>query len=123
MTRVADPNPAYCSSCFNQQPQLPHVDFEAAWDGPVVNPDDQIKVAIDDLYLCANCVREAGRLLGMVDDEPERIGFLERELAVAQQELTEVKQYAGQLELAVQNAPRRPVRRPPGRPRKDMVEA
>jgi hypothetical protein len=56
--RVADPNPVYCSACFQQQPTKVHIDFEVAWDGPVIN-EDGLRVPIDDLYLCENCLETA----------------------------------------------------------------
>lgn len=72
--RIAERNPAYCSSCYGQYVDKKHIDFEAAWDGPVVNPKEAIKVAIDDLVLCEGCVREAAKLLGMTDsDEAEKV--------------------------------------------------
>lgn len=59
--KLVEQTPAYCSSCFNQDPQSIHIDLDAAWDGPVV--EGAIKVTIDDLVLCANCVREAYGML------------------------------------------------------------
>lgn len=56
--RVADPNPVYCSCCFQQQPNEVHIDFEVAWDGPVIN-EDGLRVPIDDLYLCETCLEGA----------------------------------------------------------------
>lgn len=57
--------PAYCSSCFNQDPEALHVDMEAYWDGPVpeAKGDGYDAVAIDDLVVCEACVREAASLL------------------------------------------------------------
>lgn len=56
--KIADPNPVYCSSCFNQNPKAVHVDFEVAWDGPVINTDG-LRVPIDDLYVCESCLESA----------------------------------------------------------------
>jgi hypothetical protein len=72
-----------CSACFNQQPDEIHVDFEAAYDGPVIDQSSGIKMTVDDLYLCADCVRAAYRLL---DDEgfQSQIQVLQEELAAAQ---------------------------------------
>lgn len=56
--KIADPNPVYCSCCFQQQPTKLHIDFEVAWDGPVIN-EDGLRVPIDDLYLCENCIESA----------------------------------------------------------------
>lgn len=57
-----------CSSCYCQK-QIPHVDFEAAWDGPRfqnAGPNGEaitIPVQIDDLILCQECVAEAALLI------------------------------------------------------------
>lgn len=59
MTRLAG-KPAYCASCFQQEP-VRYVDFEAAFDGPVL--PGAIPVAIDDLILCENCLKEAFSIL------------------------------------------------------------
>jgi hypothetical protein len=56
--KIADPNPVYCSCCFQQQPGQVHIDFQVAWDGPVIN-EDGLRVPIDDLYLCRNCIETA----------------------------------------------------------------
>lgn len=53
--KLADPKPVYCSSCFAQQPHKDHIDFEVAWDGPVINTDG-IRIPIDDLYVCEDCL-------------------------------------------------------------------
>lgn len=56
--KIADPNPVYCSCCFQQQPTKVHIDFMVAWDGPVIN-EDGLRVPIDDLYLCEGCIEQA----------------------------------------------------------------
>lgn len=63
--KLSDTPPAYCASCFNQDPQALHVDMEAYFDGPVpvAKKDGYDAVAIDDLILCEGCVREAASLL------------------------------------------------------------
>lgn len=55
--KIADPNPVYCSCCFEQKPGAVHVDYQVAWDGPVIN-EDGLRVPIDDLYLCQGCIEE-----------------------------------------------------------------
>jgi hypothetical protein len=57
-----------CSACFNQQPDKLHIDFEAAWDGPV--KEGAIKVPIDDLYICEDCLKSA---YGLLDPESEHV--------------------------------------------------
>jgi hypothetical protein len=57
-----------CSACYAQK-QIPHVDFEAAWDGPRfqnAGPNGEtitVPVQIDDLVLCQECVAEAALLI------------------------------------------------------------
>lgn len=61
MTKIAQPKPPYCASCF-QKPEQACVDFEAAYDGPVV-PGTPEPVPVDDLILCEGCLEEAFALL------------------------------------------------------------
>jgi hypothetical protein len=60
--KIAGEIPAYCSRCFQHDPNLRHVDFEVSYDGPVI-PGSPEPVAIDDLFLCENCLNEAFALL------------------------------------------------------------
>lgn len=66
--RIANPNPAYCAACFSQKLGMRHVDFEAYFDGPVIDQGNGMKQCIDDLILCEECVRTAARFIGMVDN-------------------------------------------------------
>ena len=68
--RIANPNPVYCSSCFSQKPHDVHVDFEVAWDGPVIS-EDGLRMTIDDLICCRDCVVAAAALVGMVDADTD----------------------------------------------------
>lgn len=61
MTRLADVRPPYCVSCY-QHPEGRSVDFEAAYDGPVI-PGTPEPVPVDDLILCEDCLAEAFTLL------------------------------------------------------------
>jgi hypothetical protein len=61
MTKIAKPLPPYCAACF-QKPEGRCVDFEAAYDGPVI-PGTPEPIPVDDLILCENCVSEAFSLL------------------------------------------------------------
>lgn len=68
--RQASRPPAYCAGCFQQKPETRHIDFEAFFDGPVMNMPEVgpgIKVAIDDLVLCEDCVTNAAKMLGWVE--------------------------------------------------------
>jgi hypothetical protein len=61
MTKIADPQPPYCASCF-QKPEGRVVDFEAAYDGPVI-PGSPEAIPIDDLVICESCLAEAFDLI------------------------------------------------------------
>lgn len=74
MTKIADPKPPYCASCFNAVDE-PHVDFEAAYDGPVI-PGTPVPVPVDDLVICESCLEEAFNLL-----DPQGLRETIRELA------------------------------------------
>lgn len=60
MTKLADSRPPFCASCF-QQPQGRYVDFEAAYDGPVIGTD--FPQPVDDLVICEGCLAEAFSIL------------------------------------------------------------
>jgi hypothetical protein len=61
--KVSSP-PPYCSSCFQQKPAVEHIDFESYWDGPIIEGAGH-KQPIDDLIICADCLRAAGELIGL----------------------------------------------------------
>jgi hypothetical protein len=91
---MADTPPVRCSACFGQYVDRDHVDFEASWDGPVVEGgyigenglESNIRVSIDELVLCENCVRDAAALVGFGDVEK-----LSAELAQKDQQLADME--------------------------------
>jgi hypothetical protein len=106
MTRLASDireaeKPIYCSSCFNQQ-AIRHVDFDAACDRGY-GKEEAVEVAMDDLILCENCVREGAELLGMSPEgtKDDRIADLTAKLAFEQRERGKAERYAGTLEDAL----------------------
>lgn len=54
--------PVQCSVCFQQQPDLLHVDMDAAYDGPVLDVSGA-RHSIDDIIVCETCVRAANSML------------------------------------------------------------
>lgn len=62
MTRLADTRPPYCAACFQRPADLRCVDFEAAFDGPVVAGTPE-PIPIDDLIICERCLSEAFAIL------------------------------------------------------------
>lgn len=84
MTKLAETAPPYCASCFGRN-EGRHVDFEAAYDGPVI-PGAPANVTIDDLIICEDCLVEAfdildpqglketiAELAAMVEDQQKEI--------------------------------------------------
>lgn len=98
--------PTACAACGGQYPDRKHVDFGAAWDGPVLNQAEVISegvtpMQIDDLKVCETCVREAAEVLALSGQAGPRIANLKRRLA--EQEALNVSQkgYIEQLEHTV----------------------
>lgn len=119
--RLTEVPPAACSACFLAQPELRHVDFDVAWDGPmfpggVAGADGEqagVAVSIDDLILCENCLRAAAAHVGMTDPaetaaELEQLREANRVLAEKHRGLED---YAAQLEQAVAAKPSAAARR------------
>lgn len=96
----------FCSSCFNQQPELRHVDFKAACDRGYGN-DEAIKIAMDDLILCENCVKEACMVLGIEDSHTlkAKVLNLQRRLDRTEKAQRQAQRYADTMEEALQHRP------------------
>jgi hypothetical protein len=90
---LAETPPVVCSSCFGQYTGRRHVDFGAAWDGPMVPPDQTVAggkmVSVDDLVVCEDCLRFAAQLIGLGDvgERDERIERLNERLTDTGQRL------------------------------------
>lgn len=99
--------PMFCASCGSQDPQARYVDFDAAWDGPVVNPEDSIKMQIDDLVVCENCLKEASRLVGLVDPDEtaQMLTRAQQDLIAKEDKIKELQGYISRLEAAVSAKP------------------
>lgn len=119
--RPAD-TPIYCSACRGQDKTLTHIDFDAACDRGF--GDGPLPVSMDDLILCENCVKNAGRLVGMEEaseTSQERDKFKRlwhEEKALREQAVG----YADRMEEALQHRPDKlKVSKPRGRPRVESV--
>ncbi len=107
MTKIAEISPTHCSSCFGQYVDRRHVDFEAAWDGPVIHDGvmtdegvtNRIPVSIDELVICEECLTHGAKLLGLKDGQ-ENVRLLDS-LAVLAADLEQAKAYIASLEQAV----------------------
>jgi hypothetical protein len=115
---LAEPAPAHCSSCFGQYPARAHVDFDAAWDGPVIGEGVTMHV-IDDLVICDECIKTAARLIGYGD-----VVAVEAELKHAEEtadnyleQIVEMRRYVARLEEARDGRPAFLDPDPPRKPR------
>jgi len=45
---------------------MTHVDFQAYWDGPIIDGKD-FKQPIDDLIICEDCLKVAGEVVGLTE--------------------------------------------------------
>jgi hypothetical protein len=113
---LAEPAPPHCSGCFQQKPQTRHVDFGAAYDGPVVpaleGTTGVVGHVIEDLILCEDCLSTAAGLIGLARAEKlqaaiDQAEAANRELAM---KLAGMGDYASKLEaaLSVRPEPTRP---------------
>lgn len=102
---LAEQPPPYCSSCYGAYPERPHIDFEATWDGPVIDHEAGTRQAIDDLIVCEECLAQAAGLLGYAppatDERDETIAALEQRVADLTERLRSAEHYAQQIEDAI----------------------
>jgi hypothetical protein len=103
MTRLASDireaqKPIFCSACFNSQ-DVRHIDFDAASDRGY-GKTEAIEVAMDDLILCENCVKNGAELLGMTDDAAlkARVTQLERVNDLLEKRVVKSERYASTME-------------------------
>lgn len=95
-----------CAACHDQKLRDRHVDFEVAYDGPVI-PGAQPH-PIDDLVICEPCLIRAARLIGLSDPHElrERLAAVETQRDDAEQALAAQLAYAKQLEAAIEAKPK-----------------
>jgi hypothetical protein len=100
--RLATRTPVRCSSCFGQNPESPHVDFESSYDGPPIDHTNPRAGHVDWVVICAACIEAAHSLLPEVRDA---VGELRSRLADVTRERDEIGRYADKLEGAVTERP------------------
>ena len=98
--------PVYCAGCFNQRPELRHIDFDSALDrgyGKV----EAVQVSYDDAIFCEACVKEGAHLLGMIEAEEWQAekADLERSLALEKKKRIQAENWAERLEDAIPHRP------------------
>lgn len=118
MSKIANPQPPYCASCF-QKPEGRCVDFEAAYDGPVV-PGTPEPVPVDDLIICESCLGEAFALIdpkGLHDTIME----LSQLLLDAQSEIDAKDKMIRGYKFTTSELIDHPIKKFPGKPRLEGV--
>lgn len=114
--------PVYCSACFNSQ-GIRHVDFDAASDRGYAN-EEAVKINMDDLILCENCIKEGARALGIEDSLTlkEELEDHKRKLDITHRRLKQAQRYADTMEEALQHRPKEVHIDHRKKPRKDIEE-
>ena len=104
---IAPSAPPHCASCFDQKPRERHIDFQAAYDGPVI-PGGQ-PTPIDDLIICESCLRQAARLIGLQDwsDIHDRMARAETQRDDLEAKLVEANTHIRDLTAALDSKPQR----------------
>ena len=121
--RLSDTN-KHCSSCFGSPLNEEFVDFEADWDGPLIARQTDMGVelpphSIDDLNICAICLREAARLIGMSNEaDATRLAEVEAELVELRLARIEAERRLTAIQKALQGRPSPAPGKGPGRPKK-----
>jgi hypothetical protein len=54
--------PPHCAACYQTGPEKRYIDFEAAYDGPVI-PGTPANQPVDDLIICEECLQSAFSVL------------------------------------------------------------
>ena len=113
-----------CSVClqppmaFNPRPEF--VDFESAYDGPVIDDPnaDGVHVYVDKIVVCEHCVKTAARLLGLDNVErhvAEKEALVERTVEL-EHEIADKNKAISHLTYTVGTLIDHPVKRPAGKP-------
>ena len=116
--------PMVCSVClqppmaFNPRPEF--VDFESAYDGPVIDDPnaDGVHVYVDKIVVCEHCVKTAARLLGLDNVErhvAEKEALVERTVEL-EHEIADKNKAISHLTYTVGTLIDHPVKRPAGKP-------
>jgi hypothetical protein len=93
----------HCVACFTQDHTIRHIDFDAACDrGFGEDHVSGMKISMDDLILCENCIKQAAKMIDMepIGKSAQTIRELEIELDTAQRERKQAQNYSDRLEVA-----------------------
>ena len=117
--------PTICSVCRQPPSAYPegkvpeYVNMESAYDGPVVDQGPNVPgVYVENIVVCADCVRQSAELLGMenVDRLREHVSALEAHIDQLEAGQKAKDRAISDLSHTVGTLIDTPVKRPPGRP-------
>jgi hypothetical protein len=116
--KIAD-SITYCSSCHGQYLERKHVDFEAYYDGPVIDTEGDIKVSIDNLIICSECLKNAGALVGLfpAEDLKEENKELGEAIEAHEQHTEQLEALISDMENTLSKFTSEKIQRPARRPR------
>lgn len=106
--KIAHPAPPACASCYGQYPERLHVDFGAAFDGPVLfGKEGATQAQVDELVICDECLRAAAALLGLKShgDLEEKIAALNDHATELAEKLAGAMVYIRKIEDAFEHRP------------------
>jgi hypothetical protein len=99
--KIAERAPRACAACYGQYPTRTHIDYSAAYEGHLIDPENPRGGHVDWLVLCEDCIRSGYELLpeqrNQRDQQADRIKQLEDRVAQAED-------YASSLEDVVAKA-------------------
>lgn len=112
----------HCASCNRQDLDLRHIDFEAYYDGPMVD-EETYRYQVTDLIICENCLKEASHILGYVqaDDIKQENAELGEALEARVAEIEKLHELVSDLEKTVEHLADKKIQRPARKPK--IVEA
>jgi hypothetical protein len=99
--KIAHTTPPACAVCYQQHVNRTHVDFEVAYDGPVI--PGAVPRPIDDLIVCEKCLADAAKLIGLTREDMLRaqVDELTAQRDTAVQLAAGHQAYSNQLEAAL----------------------
>lgn len=112
MTKLAEGKPAYCCKCYGS-PDGRYVDFEAAYDGPVIPGSPPTPV--EDLIVCEACLLEAFRILDP-EEQRERIAELEARVGTLEDDVAAKDRIIKGAESTISELVDHPIKPPAGKP-------
>jgi hypothetical protein len=102
--RLASRPPRACAACYGQYTDRAHVDFQAGYEGALIDPNRPRAGHVDWLVICEKCIRTAAALL---PEQASKVEGLQHEIAALKERAEKAEEYADRIELALSHRPER----------------